>query len=196
MSIRVAGVDEAGRGPLAGPVVCAAVILPEGFTHRLVRDSKALTPSQREEAALFLRETCVWSVESCSVEEVDQLNILWASMEGMRRAVCGLSHAPESALIDGDRIPLGLPCPAQAVVKGDAKHSCISAASILAKTERDRMMIEAAQRYPEYGFDRHFGYATPDHLAALAEYGPCPLHRRSFAPVRDLLNQPCLMLEF
>lgn len=195
MAIRVAGVDEAGRGPLAGPVVCAAVILPDGFTHRLVKDSKVLTASQREEAALFIRETCVWSVSFCSVEEVDRLNILWASMEGMRRAVCALSEVPEHVLVDGDRVPLGLLCPAEAIVKGDAKHACISAASILAKTERDRMMVEAACVYPEYGFDRHFGYATPDHLAALAQYGPCPLHRKSFAPIRDAINQPCLMLD-
>ena len=130
-------------------------------------------------------------------EEIDRLNILHATMTGMVRAVKGLPQVPKLALIDGNRVPVGLPCPARAEVKGDGRFTCIAAASVLAKTARDRHMVKMAEDYPEYGFERHFGYPTPEHFALLRKFGPCPIHRKSFAPVRELLpevlTQPCLI---
>lgn len=179
-----AGVDEVGRGPLAGPVVAAAVVFggprPEGL-----RDSKRLTHRRRLVLADDIRrDALAWCIGSASVDEIDSLNILRASHLAMQRAVAGLQTRPEVLLVDGNLLP-SFDLPAVAVVKGDDRVPEISAASILAKVERDRLMEDWAARYPRYGFDRHKGYATRHHLDALARYGPTPIHRRSFAPVRD-----------
>lgn len=185
----VAGVDEAGRGPLAGAVYAAAVILPEQHTIVGLADSKALSAKQRDKLALQIREQALaWHIASASVAEIDDLNILHATMLAMRRAVEGLGVRPEIALIDGNRVPAGLPCHARAIVKGDATEPAISAASILAKTARDAELLSLHERYPQYGFDQHKGYGTALHLAALRTHGPCPEHRRSFAPVRKSLE--------
>ena len=182
----VAGVDEAGRGPLAGPVACAAVILDPRRRIRGLGDSKALCVEERERLAPIIRERCLaWQVVFVERDEIDTLNILWATMEGMRRALAALAPAAHRALIDGDRVPPALGCPARAVVGGDAIEPAIMAASILAKVARDRHMRELHARWPGYGFDRNKGYATPDHLAALRRVGPCEVHRQSFAPVRE-----------
>ncbi len=178
-----AGLDEAGRGPLAGPVTAAAVILPDGFDLRGINDSKQLKPAQREELASRIRSECIYAVISLDHQVVDELNILWASMRAMEHALAQLRRAPTSIYVDGDRVPKALVGRAEAVVRGDGKYACIAAASILAKTTRDAEMTAMAETYPQYGFERHFGYPTPEHLAALREHGPCPIHRRSFAPV-------------
>jgi len=180
----IAGVDEAGRGPLAGPVVVAAVIIPPGFDTEGIDDSKKLDAAKREELAIRIKAHCTYAIEFAEVEEIEKINILWATMAAMSRALRALPDLPGKALIDGNRLPRDLPCPADAIIDGDALHPCISAASILAKTTRDAFMRTMADRYPIYGFDRHFGYSTPEHLAALKEHGPCPIHRRSFAPCR------------
>jgi ribonuclease HII len=185
----VAGVDEAGRGPLAGPVVCAAVILKPRHGLRGLDDSKALREDERE--YLFpriQRAALCWQVVFVERAEIDTLNILWATMEGMRRAVCAMAPAATRVLVDGDRVPPGLPCPARALVGGDAREPAIMAASILAKVSRDRHMHALCARYPGYGFSRHKGYSTPEHLEALQRLGPCEEHRRSFAPVRERLQ--------
>lgn len=177
------GVDEAGRGPLAGPVFAAAVILDPGKKIRGLKDSKVLTPERRQELALHIRERAIaWSVAFAEVHEIDRINILQATLLAMRRAVLGLSVAPVEAIVDGNQCPQ-LPCPVYAIVKGDRDVSSISAASILAKTARDALLVEFDRVYPQYGFASHKGYATPEHLAALDRFGPCPIHRRSFAPV-------------
>jgi ribonuclease HII len=183
MNLLIAGVDEAGRGPLAGPVVAAAVILdPEGPVEGL-RDSKLLSAAQRERLAADIRCYAIaWAVGAADVTEIDTLNILQASLLAMRRAVEALSIAPREALIDGNRCPL-LTCKSRAIVGGDRDVPAISAASILAKTTRDTILIELDRIYPAYGFAQHKGYATREHLAALDRHGPCPAHRRSFAPV-------------
>ena len=179
----VAGVDEAGRGPLAGPVVAAAVILNPDAPIAGLADSKVLSAVRREVLAAAIRgRALAWCVALADVAEIDGLNILGATMLAMRRAVEGLDPSPDEALIDGNRCP-PLACRARAIVKGDRDVASISAASILAKTARDAMLIELDARYPAYGFARHKGYPTPDHLAALTRFGPCPAHRRSFAPV-------------
>jgi ribonuclease HII len=183
-----AGADEAGRGPLAGPVVAAAVILPDGFDLEGINDSKQLTPKAREEQETRIKAFAIWAVEPAWHDEVDRLNILHASLAAMARAVARLSVKPSLVLIDGNRLPNGLGCDARAVIKGDGKVACIAAASILAKVERDRIMCRLAGEYPDYGFERHFGYPTPDHLAALAKHGPCPIHRRSFVTVQQSLQ--------
>lgn len=188
----VAGADEAGRGPLAGPVVAAAVVLPDGFDVSGINDSKKLTPAQREELATVITDTATWCVEVVDVEEIDRINILWASMAGMARALERIGAA--RALIDGNCLPKTT-VPVEAVVGGDGKYACIAAASILAKTTRDSLMRDLSLEYPEYGFDVHFGYSTPEHIAALDKHGPCPLHRRSFARISDLINQPCLTFD-
>jgi ribonuclease HII len=184
----VAGVDEAGRGPLAGPVVAAAVILDDLQPIRGLADSKVLTARRRE--ALFdeirARALCC-SVAQASVDEIDRLNILQATMLAMRRAVEGLRLTPQRVVVDGNRVPV-LPVPVAAVVKGDAKVAAISAASILAKVTRDRLCAELHERFPAYGFDGHKGYPTAEHLAALRVHGPCAEHRRSYAPVRACLE--------
>ena len=179
----VAGIDEAGRGPLAGPVVAAAVILDAARPIAGLRDSKLLSAAVRERLALEIRACALaWAVGEADVAEIDSLNILQATMLAMRRAVLGLSIAPAEAWIDGNRCP-ELACATRAIVKGDRDVAVISAASILAKTARDAMLIELDGAYPAYGFGRNKGYGTAEHLAALARHGPCPVHRRSFAPV-------------
>jgi len=188
---RVVGVDEAGRGPLAGPVVCAAVILDPQRPIAGLGDSKALSAVAREHLFPIIQRDCLaWEIVFVGREEIDSLNILWATMEGMRRAVCALTPAATRALIDGDRVPPGLPCPGSAIVQGDALEPAIMAASILAKVSRDRHMVALHGQFPGYGFDRNKGYGTPEHLACLARIGPCTEHRRSFAPVRDRLLAP------
>ncbi|MBB2929424.1 ribonuclease HII [Paraburkholderia silvatlantica] len=181
----ICGVDEAGRGPLAGPVVAAAVILDPARPIRGLNDSKVLTAQVRE--ALYERiveRSLAWCVASASVEEIDRLNILHATMLAMRRAVEGLSIVPTLAKIDGNRCPV-MPVRSEAVIGGDALVPSISAASIIAKVTRDRMLVDLHQCHPHYGFDAHSGYGTPQHLEALRVHGPCEHHRRSFAPVRD-----------
>lgn len=175
--------DEAGRGPLAGPVVAAAVILDPGRPIAGLRDSKLLSPRAREALAASIRARALaWAVGASSVDEIDAINILQATLLAMKRAVAGLVIAPDRALVDGDRLP-PLACPARAVVKGDRDVPVIAAASILAKTARDAMLVTLDQGYPVYGFARHKGYGTREHLEALARHGPCPEHRRSFSPV-------------
>jgi ribonuclease HII len=188
---RIAGVDEAGRGPLAGPVVVAAVVLAPGRTPiNGLADSKQLCAARRESLYARITERALaWHVVSIEVEEIDRINIFQATMAGMQRAVEGVLHAAELARIDGNALPRGLPCPAEAWVGGDARDRSIMAASILAKVTRDRAMVAMHASFPQYGFDQHKGYSTPAHLAALAEHGPCPQHRRSFAPVRALLER-------
>lgn len=182
-TILVAGVDEAGRGPLAGPVVAAAVILDPKRRIRGLADSKVLTPERREELAVLIRERSVaWATGSADVGEIDRINIFHATMLAMSRAIAALPVVPEEALIDGNACP-ALTCRVRAVVKGDRDVKAISAASIIAKTTRDAMLREFDKVYPMYGFAQHKGYGTPEHLAALNEHGPCPIHRRSFAPV-------------
>ena len=180
----LAGVDEAGRGPLAGPVVAAAVILDDLQPIKGLKDSKLLTPRRRELLFDEIRAKALCcSIAQASVEEIDALNILQATLLAMQRAVDGLRLRPHKVLVDGNRLPL-LKVPAEAVVKGDSKVRAISAASILAKVHRDRLCLELHAQHPQYGFDGHKGYATPAHLAALRAHGACVQHRRSFAPVR------------
>jgi ribonuclease HII len=181
----VAGVDEAGRGPLAGPVAVAAVILDPARRIDGLGDSKALSEARRE--ALFPRiqsDALAFAIVFVHADEIDRLNILQATMAGMRRAVAALATTPSRVLVDGNRVPPGLGIAAEAIVKGDAKIAAISAASILAKVARDRWMLDLDAAHPEYGFAAHKGYPTPEHLDALRRFGPCPAHRRSFAPVR------------
>ena len=179
----VCGIDEAGRGPLAGTVVAAAVILDPEKPIPGLNDSKKLSEKKRVLLAEQIRERAIaWSVASASVEEIDQLNILQATLLAMQRAVAGLSVKPVSALVDGNRCPK-LDCPAEAIVQGDGKIASIAAASILAKTTRDAEMRVLHAQYPMYGFDRHMGYPTAAHFAALRAHGASPVHRRSFGPV-------------
>lgn len=186
---RVCGVDEAGRGPLAGPVCAAAVILDPARPIAGLKDSKKLSEPARLRLAEAIRANALaWSVAWASVDEIDRLNILQASLLAMARAVAGLAPGATLALIDGNRCP-ALAIPARAIVKGDASEPCISAASILAKTARDETMRQLALEYAVYGFERHAGYPTPEHLAALEFHGPSPIHRRSFGPVKRLLQQ-------
>jgi ribonuclease HII len=186
LPLLTAGVDEAGRGPLAGPVLAAAVILDPARPIRGLKDSKVLTALEREELAERIRERALcWAVGRAEVTEIDSLNILRASHLAMQRAVAALPYAPQLVFVDGHLVP-ALAAPAIAVVGGDALMAAISAASILAKTARDAEMVELAGRYPGYGLERHKGYGTPQHLQALALLGPTPLHRQSFAPVRLL----------
>ena len=185
-----AGVDEAGRGPLVGSVFAAAVVLPEEYDLPGLTDSKKLSERRRDELAVLIKQQALaWCVAAASVEEIDRLNILHATMLAMRRAVHGLERLPEKVWIDGNRVPPDLGCEAEAVVKGDSKIIQISAASVLAKTARDAEMYALAERYPQYGFERHKGYGTTEHLAALQRHGALPEHRRSFAPVREILAQ-------
>lgn len=186
----LAGVDEAGRGPLAGPVVAAAVILDDLSPIKGLADSKLLSPGRREALhdEIRAKALCV-SVAEATVEEIDQLNILHATMLAMRRAVEGLRLVPHHVQVDGNRLPV-LKVPAEAIVKGDARVPAISAASIIAKVTRDRVCAALHEQYPHYGFDGHKGYPTPEHLAALRRHGACPAHRRSYAPVRECLALP------
>jgi ribonuclease HII len=185
----VAGVDEVGRGPLAGDVVAAAVILAESHPDG-VTDSKMLTPERREVLAERIRDEAVsWALGRATVAEIDELNILQASLLAMRRAVEALPIQPSLVLVDGNRLPKW-PYEARAIVKGDLTEPSIGAASILAKVQRDGEMMALNQQYPGYGFDRHKGYPTKVHLAALEQLGVCPAHRKSFGPVRRLLADP------
>lgn len=182
-SVLVCGVDEAGRGPLAGPVYAAAVILDKKRRINGLADSKVLAPERREVLAARIKERAIaWAVASATVEEIDRLNIFHASMLAMRRAVQALGVRPEEAWVDGNHCP-DLGCRAKAIVDGDALHPVISAASILAKTARDAEMCALHEHYPNYGFDRHKGYATAEHLGMLGRLGPCEIHRRSFHAV-------------
>ncbi|MBP1583385.1 MAG: ribonuclease HII [Victivallales bacterium] len=192
---RIAGVDEAGRGPLAGPVVVAAVILPPEKDFAIpVADSKTLTEKRREELAEQLRadERIRWAIAIRSAADIDRLNILRATHEAMREAAMALN--PDFVLVDGLPVPK-FPLPAEFIVKGDSLSASIAAASILAKTHRDHLLLELDAKYPEYGFAVHKGYGTARHLAALAKYGPCPEHRRSFAPVANVLQPQPVQLE-
>ncbi len=183
----VAGIDEAGRGPLAGPVCVAAVVLPDDFTHAVLNDSKQLSEVKRER--LYEEITgdarISWHCVSIQPDEIDRINILQATWEGMRRAALGLQPVPDAALIDGKPVKL-FPLHQVALVKGDSLSYSIAAASIIAKVTRDRLMVAMARQHPEYGFEIHKGYPTPAHLAALRQHGPCPHHRRSFRPVAQL----------
>jgi ribonuclease HII len=188
LRIRIAGVDEAGRGPLAGPVVAAAVVLDPNRPIEGLRDSKQLTPARRRDLATRIRaDALAFAVAQASVAEIDRLNILQASLLAMRRAIEALQPVVDLVLVDGNRVP-PIAIASRAIVGGDAIEPAISAASILAKTHRDALMRALHRRYPEYGFARHFGYPTPQHLARLNALGPCAVHRRSFAPVRALLT--------
>lgn len=185
----LAGVDEAGRGPLAGEVVAAAVILDPQRPITGLADSKKLSEKKRDALYQEIKENALsYAIASASVEEIDQLNILHASMLAMSRAVEQLSVKAEHALIDGNRVPANLSCTAEAVVKGDARHAAISAASILAKVTRDRGIVKAAETYPGYGFEKHKGYPTAVHLKAIRELGITPLHRRTFGPVKKIIE--------
>jgi ribonuclease HII len=188
-SLFIAGVDEAGRGPLAGPVVAAAVILDPRRRIRGIRDSKVLDPEERERLAIKIRDMAIaWSVAWADVDEIDTINILQATYLAMRRALIGLRVPPAHVQVDGNRCPsfLALPweCTHEAIIDGDALRTCIGAASILAKVTRDRMMVAVDCLFPDFGFASHKGYSTPQHYAALDEFGPTPIHRRSFEPVR------------
>lgn len=184
---RIAGVDEVGRGPLAGPVLAAAVILDPARIPPGLRDSKRLTAARRAVLHDAICASASVSVAEASVAEIDALNILQASMLAMRRALAGLRPAPQFALVDGNRLPDGLPCPARAVVGGDARCLSVAAASIVAKVRRDRIMADLARDWPGYGWQANAGYPTAAHRAALARLGVSPHHRRSFAPVRKIL---------
>ena len=189
MSLRIAGIDEAGRGPLAGPLVVAAVVFPPGRTPiNGLDDSKALTERKREQLyPRILERALAWKIVFVEADEIDRRNIFQATMHGMREALLGVAHVADCARIDGNRLPKDLPCPAEAWVGGDARDRSIMAASILAKVARDARMRDLHAQYPQYGFDRHKGYPSPLHLDALRRFGPCPAHRRSFAPVRAAL---------
>jgi len=194
-TLLICGVDEAGRGPLCGVVVAAAVILDPLRPIAGLADSKKLTERARERLALQIREQALaWAVAEASVEEIDRLNILHASMLAMRRAVIALGHPPGEVLVDGNRCP-DVPYPVRAIVKGDATEPSISAASILAKTERDRQMRELDILYPHYGLAAHKGYPTAAHLDALRRHGVADFYRRSFAPVRAVIANPPLWVE-
>lgn len=197
MNLRVAGIDEAGRGPLAGPVVVAAVVFAPGRTPvNGLDDSKALTRKKRELLyPRILERALAWKIVFVEADEIDRRNIFQATMHGMREALLGVAHVADCARIDGNRLPKDLPCPAEAWVGGDARDRAIMAASILAKVARDARMRELHAQHPQYGFDRHKGYPCPQHLAALRAHGPCPQHRRSFAPVRATLEPLPLQAE-
>lgn len=192
----LAGVDEVGRGCLAGPVVVAAVVLPLGVELPGVTDSKRMSAAARERAHRRILETAVdWTAVCVSPDEVDRLNVLAASLWGMERAVARLRVRPELVLVDGNRLPEGIDEPARALVRGDGRSLCIAAASVVAKVLRDRVMHRWERHHPGYGFTRHVGYPTPEHRAALERLGPCALHRRSFAPVRAASEQRRLPLD-
>lgn len=185
--MRVAGVDEVGRGPLAGPVVAAAVVLDPRRLPAGVDDSKRLSPGARARAAALIHESAEIGLGEASVEEIDRLNIAGATHLAMRRALAALPRPPDHALIDGNRLPDGLPCPAEAVVGGDGRVLSIAAASVIAKLWRDRLMVALAQQWPGYGWERNMGYGSESHIRALHDLGPSPFHRRSFAPLRQML---------
>ena len=184
---RVAGVDEAGRGPLAGPVFAASVILDPSRPIAGLADSKILSPSKRDSLYILIKERALsWSIAQASVEEIDQLNILQATLLAMQRAVTSLGIQPDEVLIDGNRLPV-LTMPAQAIVKGDSKVQAISAASILAKVERDKLMVEYSNNYPDFSFEQHKSYGTKQHLAEIERFGYLAIHRKTFNPVKTLM---------
>lgn len=184
---RVCGIDEAGRGPLAGPVVAAAAVIDLATIPKGLNDSKKLSHKAREALFADLSQCADIGIGMASVEEIDEINILQATMLAMTRALAALASPPAFALIDGNRVPK-ITCPARAIVKGDARVLSIAAASIAAKVTRDRLMVAMAETHPGYGFERHMGYGTAAHLNALKQLGPCPTHRRSFAPIRNMLS--------
>lgn len=193
MILRVAGVDEAGRGPLAGPVCVAAVVL-DAARPRIngLDDSKRLSPSRREALSARIRERALaWKIVFVDVDVIDRINIFQATMAGMREALEAVVHVADVARIDGNHLPRALPCPAEAWIGGDGRDRAIMAASIIAKVARDARMRELHAQFPQYGFDRHKGYACAAHLEALRTHGPCPHHRRSYAPVRASLQKAC-----
>jgi len=184
----IAGVDEAGRGPLAGPVITAAVILPAQYQLPGLNDSKKLTEKQRIKLEKLIKSQAIcWMTGRSDPDEIDKINILWATMLAMKRAVEGLSVQPERVLVDGNRCP-ELSIEVEAIIKGDETEPVISAASIIAKQTRDREMIALDKQYPEYGFSSHKGYPTKKHIEALHRYGPTSIHRRSYGPVRNILE--------
>lgn len=188
IELMIAGVDEVGRGPLAGPVLAAAVILDPSNPIEGLMDSKKLTEPRRELLSEVIKERALcWSVGRAEVEEIDEINILQASLLAMQRAVAGLAIKPGKALVDGNKLPV-LPCPAEAIIKGDSKIPAISAASIIAKVTRDREMCELDKKYPGYGLAKHKGYPTKMHIQALYELGVTPIHRVSYKPVRQCLE--------
>ncbi len=190
MSIWITGVDEAGRGPLVGSVFAAAVILPENYDLPYLTDSKKLTEARRDVLAPLIQEQAVaWCVASANVAEIESLNILHATMLAMTRAVQGLQVVPQEVLIDGNRVPKDMPYAARAIVKGDLSEPVISAASVLAKTARDAQMYALDVLHPQYGFARHKGYGTPEHLAALNQYGVLKEHRVGFKPIKDMVQR-------
>lgn len=177
----ICGIDEAGRGPLAGPVCAAAVILPEGAVIEGLDDSKKLTEKKREKLYDIIKETAVaYSVAYGTLEEIETVNILEATYLAMNRAIEGLSVKPDFALIDGNRVPRGIKIPCETIVKGDSKSMSVAAASVLAKVTRDRLMLEYDKKYPEYNFKKHKGYGTKEHTELIKQYGPCEIHRLSF----------------
>ena len=190
MNPRIAGIDEAGRGPLAGPVVVAAVVFdPAQPRINGLDDSKALTAKRRELLyPRIIERALAYRIVFIEPNEIDRRNIFQATLHGMREALLGVVHVADAARIDGNKLPPGLPCPAEAWIGGDARDRSIMAASILAKVARDRRMLELHAQYPQYGFDRHKGYPSPMHQEALRLHGPCPQHRRSFAPVQRALQ--------
>ena len=184
----IAGCDEAGRGPLCGPVVAAAVIFPnrEIEIPVVIRDSKKMSAAQRAVAYDWITKNTIWATGQCTPAEIDELNILWASMRAMERAVAGLGQTPDTCLIDGNRVPAGLR--GRAIIKGDAKSLSIAAASIIAKETRDKIMRELALEFPQYGWDRNAGYPTTEHIAAIEKYGVTKHHRRTFGPVKNAIE--------
>lgn len=184
----IAGCDEAGRGPLCGPVVAAAVIFPNRDIEIpvVIRDSKKMSAAQRATAYDWITKNTIWATGQCSPAEIDELNILWASMRAMERAVAGLGQTPELCLIDGNRVPKNLR--GRAVIKGDAKSLSIAAASIIAKETRDKIMQDLSVRFPEYGWNKNAGYPTAEHLSAIEKYGVTEHHRRTFGPVKKALG--------
>lgn len=186
-TITAAGVDEAGRGPLAGPVFAAAVILDPMRPIAGLADSKILSESKRDDLYPIIKETAIsWAIAEASVEEIDEFNILQATLLAMQRAVNGLSIQPAGVLVDGNRLP-DLAMPALAIIKGDSKVQAISAASILAKVERDKLMVDYHQQYPDFSFHLHKGYGTKQHLAEIEQFGILAVHRRTFNPVKNML---------
>lgn len=186
------GVDEAGRGPLAGPVVASAVWMPKEFDFSGIKDSKTLSKPQREYAFHKIEENCAYAIGIASVDEIDTINILQASLLAMTRAIEQLKHSAEGFLFDGGFVPYDFKSNGISVIDGDAKYVQISAAGIVAKVVRDKMMTHYADEYPVYGFEKHFGYATKQHLRSLHEYGVCPIHRKTFSPVKEIASQKCL----
>jgi ribonuclease HII len=184
----IAGCDEAGRGPLCGPVVAAAVIFPTRDIEIpvVIRDSKKMSAAQRATAYDWITNNTIWATGQCTPAEIDELNILWASMRAMERAVASLSRAPDICLVDGNRVPAGVK--GRAVVRGDAKSLSIAAASIVAKETRDKIMRELAAEFPMYGWEHNAGYPTTEHLTAIEKYGITPHHRRTFGPVRNAIE--------